>query len=171
MGDPDRVVIFRARGRFLLLGVFLSLFGLLGVLAGLDSKEWWVVIGGVMLGFLGVFAFRQAARRDPAVVIDSEGIESGIQGFRVGWEEVEEIQPHSRYAGRFVRQRMLLLRMHDIDSVVRQAPNRFAQAVGALDRKLGVRTAFIPLNMLSLRPREVLDSVRRFYRGPIRGDF
>jgi type IV secretory pathway TrbD component len=171
MADADRVLVYRSRWKFLLLGSFLTIAALLGVVAGADGKDWWVVIFGVGFAFLGVFALRQAARRGPALVIDSGGLESRIQGFRLSWDEIEEIRPHSRYAGRFVRQKMLLLRVGDIDRVVRQAPNRFARAVGALDRKLGVRTAFIPLNMLSLRPRDVLKAVRSFYRGPIRGDF
>jgi type IV secretory pathway TrbD component len=171
MAEADRLLVYRARGKFLLLGSFLIMFGLLGVVAGEDGKEWWVVIAGVGFAFLGAFMLRQAARRDPALVIDAGGIESRIQGFRLGWDEVEEIRPQSRYAGRFVRQRMLLLRVQDIDRVVRQAPNRFARAVGALDRKLGVRTAFIPLSMLSMSPRDVLNAVRSFYRGPIRGEF
>jgi hypothetical protein len=171
MAAADRVLVYRARRKFLLLGSFLTVFGLLGLVAGADGKEWWVVVAGVAFAFLGAFMLRQAGRRDPALVIDSSGIESRIQGFRLGWEEIEEIRPHSRYAGRFVRQKMLLLRVRDIDRVVQQAPNRFARAVGALDRKLGVRSAFIPLNMLSISPREVLQAVRSFYRGPIRGDF
>ncbi len=171
MAEDDRVLVYRARGKLLLLGSFLTILGLLGVAAGADGGDWWVIIAGVGFAFLGLFTLRQAARRDPALVIESSGIESRIQGFRLDWGEVEEIRAHSRYAGRFVRQKMLLLRVRDIDRVVRQAPNRFARAVGALDRKLGVRTAFIPLNMLSLRPRDVLKAVRSFYGGPIQGEF
>jgi type IV secretory pathway TrbD component len=171
MAGVNRVVVYRARIRYLLLGTLLTIFGLFGVIAGLDDREWWIVIWGIAFAFMGVFSFRQAARRDPAIVIDTEGIESRIQRFRLGWNEVEEIRPYSRYAGRFYRQKWLLLRVHDLDNVIRQAPNRFVRAVGSLERKLGFRSAFIPLNMLSLHPREVLAAVRRFYDGPIRGDF
>jgi type IV secretory pathway TrbD component len=116
MAEADRLLVYRARGKFLLLGSFLIMFGLLGVVAGEDGKEWWVVIAGVGFAFLGAFMLRQAARRDPALVIDAGGIESRIQGFRLGWDEVEEIRPQSRY---FIPLSMLSMSPRDVLHAVR----------------------------------------------------
>ena len=156
----------RSRWKLLLLGSLSCLLALVGVLAALDQRSPWVALGSIGFGLIAIFALREAVRRDPALIIDGRGIEDTRVGLRLEWDEVERVSLYRRWV-RLVPQTWLLLRVKDLPAVVERIPRAIGRRIGRLDANLGVRTIFFVLNMLAVRPRRILEEIRRRYRGPV----
>lgn len=142
----------------------LAIFGALGAAS---DGGWALWFAALFFGPLCIFAITQLLNRKPAVVIDDDGIADHRSGLRLSWEEVEGVRLSVFRVRRFSRQHWLLLRVTDLDAVVARLPKKVGRAAGRLDAKMGRKEALIVLNLLERSPKEVLEAVRRSYRGPV----
>ena len=152
-----------SRAKLLLLTVGTALFALVSLWLGLAGEPL-VLLGVPILGAVAIAGVRALRRKGPALIIDDAGIEDTRPGIRLAWDEIESIRVWKSY--RIVMpQRALLVRVRDLKGMEGRMAPGLHRRLARVSRRAGFRTLAISLNMLSMRPKQIIEAVRQHYPG------
>ena len=169
MADGARFLVFHSTWKLGAGLVFCIFFLFISIIILVDGALWplWAI---PLFGALGYFNYRQwRKRKEPVFEIDQNGIKDNRSGVALRWDEVTHVRLRTIYGRGFI-QRWLVFRVTDPDAVIERSPHEWQKKIARIGKKLpfGDRI-MMPLTMLNMRAKKVLEGVRRYYSGPVEG--
>ena len=162
-GLVPATLVYPSRAKLLFLTVGAALFALALLWAGLAGEPL-VLLGAPVLGAAAILGARALRHKGPALIIDDAGIEDTRPGIRLAWNEIESIRVWKSY--RIVMpQRALLVRVRDLEAMEERMAPGLHRRLARASRRAGFRTLAISLNMLSMRPKRIIEAARQHYPG------